>query len=191
MAVSRANEVCRVVSEIRFQTLPFAVLFLWLILRVITMASPLTSGSLRSELACPYFMPVEKLDGGWPHPSRLPLGAGWRGHCTAPGHEGEFAPQNILEAFCNLGYADGCTWAPRERVCDSVRFAVTGSEDAKTNADAHTIRLLYVRERKHRPIEDGVLEFDPEQRAWLRRHSDARVQKMAECYLESWLKKRI
>src|SRR6266516_2526892 len=34
-----------------------------------------------TELACPYFMPVAKLENGtWPHPSRLPLGCG----CTGP-----------------------------------------------------------------------------------------------------------
>src|SRR6266851_3660207 len=35
-------------------------------------------------LACPFFLPSEKFDdGGWLHPSRLPLGDGWRGVCTA------------------------------------------------------------------------------------------------------------
>lgn len=136
-------------------------------------------------MACPYFMPVEKLDNGcWPHPSRLPLGSGWRGHCTAPGHETEFPPQHILEAFCNLGYADGCSWAPRERACDAVRFALLAPQPNGA------IQLRYVCERNHRPVGDGVLEFEPEQGIWLRPHPDPRLQKMAECYLESRLKKR-
>ena len=42
---------------------------------LVTMAIPDTP-----NMACPYFMPVEKLENGtWPHPSRLPLGSGWRG----------------------------------------------------------------------------------------------------------------
>ena len=60
-------------------------------------------------MACPFFMPVEKLENGaWPHPARLPLGGGWSGRCTAPGHEGEIPTQSALEEFCNLGYAARC-----------------------------------------------------------------------------------
>src|SRR3954465_3694980 len=57
-----------------------------------------------SELACPFFMPVAKLENGsWPHPARLPLGCGWTGHCTAPGHEQAVPSQDVVESFCNLG----------------------------------------------------------------------------------------
>jgi hypothetical protein len=143
-------------------------------------------------------MPVEKLENGsWPHPARLPLGAGWRGHCTSPGHEGELPAQDILEAFCNLGYADCCAWAPRERAWDAVRFAVSapaeaaGSGDSgRTNVPSRVLRLRYVCERNHRPVESGDLEFDLPFAAWRRCHDDARVQKMAECFLESYLKKK-
>ena len=144
-------------------------------------------------------MPLEKLDGGrWPHPTRLPLGAGWQGHCTAPGHEGELPPHDVLEEFCNLGYATTCAWVPRERAFDAVRFAVTApSEDDQgrapkaENHDARpTIRVCYVCERNHRPSEQGYLEFDLRRCVWQRRHDDPRLQKMAECFLESYLKKR-
>jgi len=144
-------------------------------------------------------MPVEKLEGGtWPHPSRLPLGCGWCGHCTAPGHEAEVPPQDVLETFCNLGYASGCSWAPQERAWDAVRFAVA----APTEVDHRSkgagdlgpvlpmIRVIYVCERNHRPVERGELEFDLQRSQWLRRNEDARVQKMAECFLESFLQKR-
>jgi len=150
-------------------------------------------------LACPYFMPVEKLEGGtWPHPSRLPLGCGWRGHCTAAGHENEAPPQNILETLCNLGYASSCSWAPRERAWDAVRFAVVAPTETNNRPESAgdfgqippTIRLIYVCERSHRPVERGEVEFDPQRSQWLRRHDDARVQKMAECFLESFLKKK-
>lgn len=52
------------------------------------------------------------------------------------------------------------------------------------------IRLIYVCERNHRPVERGELEFDLQGSRWLRRHDDARLQKMAECFLGSFLQKR-
>lgn len=139
-------------------------------------------------------MPLEKLENGpWPHPARLPLGCGWRGHCTAPGHEGELPSQDVLEAFCNLGYASSCGWVPQERVWDAVRFAVIAPA-AKLGCDAdpaqRAIRLQYVGERDHRPVTSGELEFDLQESIWSRRHHDPRVQKMAECFLESYLRKK-
>jgi hypothetical protein len=146
-------------------------------------------------------MPVERLENGsWPHPERLPLGCGWNGHCSAPGHEDQPPPQGILEAFCNLGYASSCDWAPRERQSDAVRFAVAAPsrknlphEDLHGQGAeelSHIIRVRYVCERDHRPVAQGELEFDLEQSRWARQHGDLRVQKMAECFLESYLKKR-
>ena len=148
-------------------------------------------------MTCPYFMPVEKIENGnWPHPARLPLGCGWSGHCTAPGHELKVPSQDILEAFCNLGYASSCTWAPPQRAWDAVRFAVNaplGSRDKSlrsSDASPRVLRLTYVCERGHRPVEHGELEFDIAQATWFKRHSDPRIQKMAECFLESYLKKK-
>jgi hypothetical protein len=160
-------------------------------------------------MACPFFMPVEKVENGaWPHPARLPLGAGWSGHCTAPGHEGEIPAQTALEQFCNLGYAGRCGRLPQDRAWDAVRFAVTSgaqtkrgqgspSNDSKANDPDVTRRLLnrivqlrYVCERDHQPVEDGKLEFDASGARWVQRHADERVQKMAECFMESHLAKR-
>jgi hypothetical protein len=47
------------------------------------------------------------------------------------------------------------------------------------------IELQYVCERENRPVEYGTLEFDPISSRWLRSHGDARVQKMAECFLQA------
>jgi len=150
-------------------------------------------------VACPYFMPVAKIENGnWPHPARLPLGCGWSGHCTAPGHEGQSPSQDILEAFCNLGYASTCTWAPAQRLWDAVRFAVNsppGQEGQRksvreSNEPSRILRLSYICERDHRPIEHGELEFDIPTGSWLKPHNDARIQKMAECFLESYLRKK-
>ena len=150
-------------------------------------------------MACPYFMPVAKLENGnWPHPARLPLGCGWSGHCTAPGHEEAVPSQVVLQSFCNLGYASSCGWAPAERRCDAVRFAVAAPATSSRalnpvpaeNAPARILRLTYVYEQGNLPAGQGELEFDLATTSWLRRHEDARIQKMAECFLETYLSKR-
>ena len=147
-------------------------------------------------MVCPYFMPTVKIDNGnWPHPSRLPLGCGWSGHCTAPGHEKQTPSQDILEAFCNLGYASSCTWAPPQRVWDAVRFSVCspGSQQGEANAAdgaSRILRLIYVCERDHRPVESGQLELDISRTVWTKPHADGRIQKMAECFIETYLSRR-
>jgi hypothetical protein len=116
----------------------------------------------------------------------------------APGHEGETPTQEVLEAFCNLGYASSCSSTPQERLWDAVRFAVSAPPDSAglnrirdaAAAPAHVVLLRYVCERDHRPVEHGDLEFDWSRATWLRRHDDARIQKMAECFLESYLRKK-
>jgi hypothetical protein len=35
-----------------------------------------------------------------------------------------------------------------------------------------------------------MLEFDPAEARWEQRHRDSRVQRMAECFLESYVEKR-
>lgn len=149
-------------------------------------------------MACPFFMPIEKLqNGNWPHPGRLPLGCGWSGHCTAPGHEQSVPSQDVLESFCNLGYASSCDWAPLDRAWDAVRFAIAAPEKLRSgerkSSPAEPIRILritYVYERDHKPAGQGELEFDLSNDAWIRSHQDSRIHKMAECFLDSYLKKR-
>ncbi len=160
-------------------------------------------------MACPFFMPVEKLENGaWPHPARLPLGGGWSGRCTAPGHEGEIPAQTALEEFCNLGYAARCGRLPPDRAWDAVRFAVSSGAQTKSGQGCQSnggkgnhhdgtrrlsnriVQLRYVCERDHQPVQDGRLEFDAGGARWVQRHADERVQKMAECFTESYLAKR-
>ena len=141
-------------------------------------------------MACPFFMPAEKLENGkWLHAGRLPLGCGWSGCCTAPGHEGEAPSQEELREFCNLGYAEGCGRLPRERVWDSVRFGARTVSGAG-NGCGGQVQIRYVCERGHRPVEHGVLDVDVAEGRWVQRHSDSRLQRMAECFLESYLAKK-
>ncbi len=142
-------------------------------------------------MACPFFMPVEKLENGaWLHAARLPLGCGWTGHCTAPGHENAVPSQEELRDFCNLGYAEGCERFPQERVWDSVRFGARTVPGDKKNFTGGHIQIRYVCERDHRPVEHGTLKFDAVAENWLLRHSDDRVQRMAECFMATYVEKR-
>lgn len=134
-------------------------------------------------MACPFFMPTRRSeDGGWLHPSRLPMGGGWQGHCTAPGQEGVLPTSDQLREFCNLGYAASCPRFPRERAWDAVRFSVARDH-------RHRVMLWYVCEADYRPAEHGTLEYDNALACWITGHRDARIQKMAECYLESYFQK--
>jgi len=139
-------------------------------------------------VACPFFLPMERLDGEWLYPHRLPLGCGWRGQCAAPGHEGESPSQEELRDFCNLGYAQGCRRLPQEREWDSLRFGV------KTPGNGvgipGRIQIHYVCERDHRPAENGTLIFDTAGERWECIHGNPCVQKMAECFLQSFIEKK-
>jgi len=58
------------------------------------------------------------------------------------------------------------------------------------NGTGGRIQIRYVCERGHRPAEHGVLEFDALEARWVELHHDGRVQRMAECFLESFLVKK-
>src|SRR3981081_4305056 len=160
-------------------------------------------------MACPFFMPVEKLENGaWPHPARLPLGGGLAGRCQGPGQDREVPVTRALEEFCNLGYAARCGSLPPDRAWDAVRFAVTGGaqtkggqgrpgNDGKRNHPHLThrlpnliVQLRYVCERDHQPVEDGKLEFDAGGARWVRRHAAERGKKMEEGLIDYTLAKR-
>ncbi|MGA9640692.1 MAG: hypothetical protein WBQ72_04805 [Terriglobales bacterium] len=150
-------------------------------------------------MACPYFVPREILnDGSWPHPARLPLGAGWTGECCAPEHE---APQDIamggtpsspvpaglatvpvltlIRDFCNLGYATNCPHLPRDRDWDAVRFCVT-------SAVAEQITLAYACERDYAPIDHGTMTYDLRSEAWRERPGDPRITRLAASYVQAY-----
>jgi hypothetical protein len=134
-------------------------------------------------LACPFFIPTERADDiAFPHPSRLPLGASWRGTCCAPGHEESKLESRELES-CNLGYAKSCARLPKERLCDAVRFAVV-------NDSAEAISVQFVLEIEYLPGGHGVLGFDKRSGTWISPHADDRLQKKAECFLRSYLERR-
>jgi hypothetical protein len=128
-------------------------------------------------------MPTRRCEqGAWLHPARLPLGAGWFGVCTAhPARE--IVPSDLqVQEFCNLGYASGCPHLPADRTGDAVRFCIS------QHVENHIV-ISYVCELKHAPTAHGALEYDAGSGLWLRTHLDPRIQKMAECYVETYLAK--
>jgi hypothetical protein len=137
-------------------------------------------GFLRgNSLACPFFVPREIVnDGSWPHPSRLPLGAGWTGNCRASGQELATSDTHIRE-FCNLGYATACPHLPPGRDWDAIRFSVA-------NTNANQVTLWYVCEKGHAPVEHGRLIFDLANQAWVNPHVDERVRRLATCYIDTY-----
>ncbi len=131
------------------------------------------------SLACPYFVPREIVnDGSWPHPSRLPLGAGWKGECC--GSEQIVSPDDFqIREFCNLGYATRCPHLPPQRDWDAIRFAV-----ARTSDDQ--IIIAYSCERAHAPKEHGAMTFDLRREVWTDPHADERVRRLAEAFLGTY-----
>jgi hypothetical protein len=130
-------------------------------------------------LACPYFIPRAMLnDGSWPHPSRLPLGAGWSGGCCASGQE-VAAEERHVRDFCNLGYAKGCPHLPKDREWDAVRFTVA-------NAGTKQVTLTYACELEHTPVTHGTLTYDLGSERWQNEHSDPRINRLAAGYLEAY-----
>lgn len=134
-------------------------------------------------MACPYFMPEERFDSTWPFPQRLPLGTGWSGTCTAPGHEGARPNAEELTSGCNLGYAKTCGRLPAERHADAVRFAIGEERDGM-------LHVLFVCERSYLPASFGELLYDRTHRTWTKMHPQCCVQRMAECYVQAQLERR-
>lgn len=135
-------------------------------------------------MACPFFIPTERADDlALPHPARLPLGAAWRGTCASLGHESAVLNNQELES-CNLGYAKSCPRLPKERSCDAVRFGVAKESSA-------AISLHFVLESDHMPAGNGLLEYDRRLKSWTSPHPEARTQKLAESFLQSYLERKI
>lgn len=134
-------------------------------------------------MACPFFIPTDRVgDVAFQHPARLPLGGSWRGTCAAPGHE-LATPSNLELESCNLGYAKTCPRLPKERDCDAVRFSVA-------NHTGHKISLQYVLESGHLPAAHGLLHYDQLSNTWESIHRQERIQKLAECFLQSYLERK-
>ena len=135
-------------------------------------------------MACPFFLPEQRFESTWPFPQRLPLGAGWSGICTAPGHAGARPTAEELTSGCNLGYAKTCSRLPADRHADAVRFALGEERDG-------ILHVLFACERAYLPASSGELLYDKAHGNWTKQHEEACVQRMAECYLRAQLERRM
>jgi hypothetical protein len=72
---------------------------------------------------------------------------------------------------------------PVQRACDAVRFSVARDS-------GNEITLCFVTERSHLPAAHGCVTYDLAVDRWTCIHPDDRIQKMAECYLKSYLLRR-
>ncbi len=128
-------------------------------------------------MACPFFIPTERLEGVFTFPDRLPLAAGFSGVCGAPGQMLAKPTDDELREHCNLGHAH-CVRLPEERAADSVRFAA--------KADKHTVNVQYVFEKGCRPAGGGTLVYDEREQRWASVVEDERLLRQAECFLQAW-----
>ncbi|HST11249.1 MAG TPA: hypothetical protein VLL05_12805, partial [Terriglobales bacterium] len=71
---------------------------------------------------------------------------------------------------------------PVQRDSDAIRFSVSSENETR-------VLVAYVCERNHLPVGHGNLEFRVRDGKCANSHPDLRIQKMAECFLESWLRK--
>ena len=133
-------------------------------------------------MACPFFMPEQRLAGDWPFPQRLPLGAGWSGTCTAS-HPEARPSDDELKTGCNMGYAGKCSRLPRERDADAVRFAKGDEHDGLVH-----IRFAY--ERDYLPAGSGELIYETATHQWQTADANPCLLRMAECYVESQMARR-
>ena len=83
-----------------------------------------------------------------------------------------------------MGYAVSCVRLPQERDYDAVRFSVS-------RESASQLTIWFVCETAHRPGSHGTLQYDAAGKQWLLRHDDSRIQKLAECFVQTYLAKKI
>ena len=125
-------------------------------------------------MACPYFYPVARFETSpWSVPPRLPLGNAFSGECRAPGNSAQPDETRVRE-ICNFGYGrDRCEQFPAESTADAIRFHV--AKDA-----GELIEIQYVFEKDCRPGEHGTVHMS----------ACATLQRQADAYLESYLRRR-
>jgi hypothetical protein len=126
-------------------------------------------------------MPDQQLEADWPFPQRLPLGAAWGGTCTAKPDATRPSVQELKS--CNLGYARSCEKLPATRQADALRFSL-GEERGGT------VRIRFAFEREYLPAGSGELVYESATGRLLTEHSDACLQRMAVCYVQSQIKRR-
>ena len=133
-------------------------------------------------MACPFFLPTRMLDrGAWTNPPRLPLGEPYYGTCLARPSDVFSASETVQRELCNCGYARGrCERFPADSAADAVRFSIKGETDGR-------VRLIYIVEKDHAPVEHGELEYN----GGVSGNSSELLQAQARAFAESYLRHRV
>ncbi|SRR5581483_2529284 len=134
-------------------------------------------------MACPYFYPAEPMAGSGARHAMLPLGDIYCGECRADAVHPFLPDHHVLLSCCNLGYAHECRQFPANGGADAARFRIARHSDA-------SLRIDYVLEKNHHPLEHGALEYDVLADRFINGHTNAFVQRQAEAYLKSYLRRR-
>jgi hypothetical protein len=139
-----------------------------------------------SEMACPYFYPVERHTGILgPQSAILPLGDAWSGVCrAAPGPSRQPEEAQLLP-LCYFGYARGrCDRFPTSDTGpDAVRFTISSDDGA-------SLGIYYVQERDHHPFAHGPLQYSLAGNRFFPQLADETFARQAEAYVQSYLLRR-
>lgn len=128
---------------------------------------------LSGPMACPFFKPVTPME--WSS-GRAPLGGTYHGECDLAGGAGE-------PRLCNFGYARGsCAHFPQSSAVDAVRFSVDGSADGQ-------VRLIWILEKDHAPVEHGVLEYRESTKEFLESPPGNVLATQARIFLKNYLRR--
>jgi hypothetical protein len=136
-------------------------------------------------MACPFFYPTERFpESAWRKHPRLPLGDPYSGVCRVDPARDWTPDQNTLRECCNLGYARRrCPRFPRGGGPDALRFSVVDDEEG-------TLRIFYVAEQEHSPVEHGTIEYAVATNRFLNGDTSETFQKQARAYAESYLRRK-
>jgi hypothetical protein len=136
-------------------------------------------------MACPFFAPQRRLDPGtWTHLPRLPLGDPCFGFCQALNGASFAPPEEHQRELCNRGYARGlCEHFPASSAADAVRFSVIDDEGDR-------LRLVYVLEKDHAPLDHGQIDFDIGKNAFASVLPGQILAAQARAFVESYVKTR-
>ena len=54
---------------------------------------------------------------------------------------------------------------------------------------AERLQIQFVLESRHLPVEYGKLQYDRVSQCWASEHSDSRIQRLADCFLQAYLER--
>jgi hypothetical protein len=117
-------------------------------------------------------------------PPRLPLGEFYEGECRASS-EPHLPSGQLVTKFCNNGYGRGaCDRFPADSAADAVRFHIATAEPG-------AVRVQFVLEKACWPTSDGFLDYAKSSSQFLTVHPNAIVQRQAEAFLDSFLRRSL